>query len=185
MGTNFYARIPIRKRPKCIKLIDDIKEKIENDKANKYDVQDFCYQLQEEFKGNYVHLGKRSYGWAFCWDLNEMKFYEPTLISIKKFIEDNDAVIVDEYGNDFTWKQFIDDEIGNCLHPQYKNDSKKYYTHRTYHYDFYDKNTYFSHNQKYKSLKLEQYAKDGFVDYDFDELITKENLRFVLYTDFS
>lgn len=193
MGTNFYARIPMKKRGECIKLINNIKELIETDKADKYDVQDFCYNLQEEFKNNYIHLGKRSSGWAFNWDLNEMKFYEPTLESIEKFIKDNNAVIIDEYGEAFSWDQFINDEIKAFLHPGkttiVRDNGEKVivdrYTHKTYSLSHPNEQNWFSNNPKVHEYGLEKWAKDGKVDYAYDELITKENLRFSLYTDFS
>ena len=197
MGTNFYARIPMKKRSKCIMLINDIKEKIENNKADKYDVQDFCYELQEEFKNNYIHLGKRSAGWAFCWDLNKMKFYEPTLESIKKFIKDNNAIIVDEYGEEFNWDEFINEELGNWLQPgkrivtitnslgKTEEVEREFWTHKTYACAHPEEYSWFTNNPKAHEWNLERWAKDGMVDYAYDELITKEGLRFVLYTDFS
>lgn len=193
MGTNFYARIPVKNRDKCIKLINSIKEKIENNKADEYDVRDFCDDLQGQFKNNYIHLGKRSAGWAFCWDLNEMKFYEPTLKSIRKFIDDNNAIIVDEYGEEFNWDQFINDELKTFLHPgktevvttNGEQITVDRYTHQTYAHAHPEEHGWFTNNRKAHKWNLERWAKDGNVDYAYDELITKEDLRFALYTDFS
>ena len=197
MGTNFYARIPVKKRSECIKLINNIKELVEANKADKYDVRDFCYNLQEEFKNTYIHLGKRSWGWAFCWDLNEMKFYEPTLDSVKKFIKDNEAVIVDEYGVEFTLDEFINEELRDCLQPgkrivtisnslgKTEEVEREFWTHKTYALSHPDEYVRFMNNDKARGWGLEKWAKDGVVDYKYDELITKEGLRFALYTDFS
>lgn len=192
MGTNFYVKIPIKHRQKTLQAAEKFVKLLKEDKLDKYDVQDFCTEIQENFKDQYIHLGKRSCGWAFCWDANELKYYEPTLASIKKFIDDNDGIIVDEYNEVFTWDQFINDEIGYCLHPKEnititRDDGSKFETH-CYTYETYVK----AHPEEYTyfTCDIEQYMKFnyerfGTVNYKYQELITKENLRFSLYTDFS
>lgn len=192
MGTNFYVKIPIKYRSKTLQEAEKFVELLKEDKLDKYAVQDFCYEFQENFKGQYVHLGKRSCGWAFCWDTNELKYYEPTLESIKKFIDDNEGIIVDEYNEVFTWDQFINDEIGYCLHPQEnititRDDGSKFETH-CYTHEMYAK----AHSKEYSYFTDDtepymkfDYERFGTVNYKYQELITKENLRFSLYTDFS
>lgn len=193
MGTNFYIKIPIKARSNVLQFAEKLIDLLKSNKANKYNVADLCYEIQESFKDQYIHLGKRSAGWAFCWDLNEMKFYEPTLESIRKFIDDNNAIIVDEYGEKFNWDQFINDELKTFLHPGKTevviNDGEKVlvdrYTHQTYALAHPNERGWFTNDPKAHEWNLEQWAKDGNVDYAYDELITNENLRFALYTDFS
>lgn len=193
MGTNFYAKMPVKSRSKAVQSAEKLVELLKENKADKWDVADLCDEIRENFKDNYIHLGKRSSGWAFCWDTNDLKYYEPTLLSIKKFIEDNNAEIVNEYNEVFTWEQFINDEIGYCLHPKEnavitRDDGSKFYTHY-YTHETYDKShpnnsSFFSsyRTEHYKSLNYERF---GTVNYKYEELITKQNLRFALYTDFS
>lgn len=193
MGTNFYIKIPIKPRSKTMVAARKLVKLLKSNEADKYDVSDLCNEIQENFKEQYIHLGKRSCGWAFCWDANDLKYYEPTLDSIKKFIDDNNAIIVDEYNSVFTWEQFIYDEIGYCLHPKEKDIIVKddnstvcahYYTHQTYAKAYPSNSSFFSkyNIEHYKSLNYERY---GTVNYEYEELITNENLRFALYTDFS
>ena len=114
MGTNFYAILPMKK--KTTNKLRELADKLE-DTSQKVNVENELYEIGEELKDHKVHLGKRSCGWAFLWDANNLKYYEPILASIKKFIDDNNGTIVNEYGEKFTWDEFINDEIGNSLHP--------------------------------------------------------------------
>ena len=210
MGTNFYAIIPVKKRTtnKLRELADklDAKEQINIDNE--------LYDIKEELKDHEVHLGKRSCGWAFLWDANNLKYYDPTLASIKKFIDDNNGTIVDEYGVEFTWDEFINDEIVNSLHPstepitttdglkelhmdidrinyidnEYFSKNLPYYhycTSKTYlemHPN--ESRTWFDGYRNYDK-RLVKYAKDGVIDNNYSDFITKEGLRFALFTDFS
>lgn len=99
MGTNFYAIIPVKQR------IADKLKKLSNKVVNGTDIDSYTDELkniQKEISECQVHLGKRSCGWAFCWDANNLKYYKPSLISIKKFIKDNNAIIQNEYGEEFS-----------------------------------------------------------------------------------
>ena len=210
MGTNFYAILPVKKRTtnKLRELADklDAKEQINIDNE--------LYDIKEELKDHEVHLGKRSCGWAFLWDANNLKYYEPTLASIKKFIDDNNGTIVDEYGVEFTWDEFINDEIGNSLHPstepitttdglkklhmdidrinyidnEYFSKNLPYYhycTSKTY-LEMHpnESRTWFDGYRNYDK-RLVKYAKDGVIDNNYSDFITNEGLRFALFTDFS
>ena len=206
MGTNFYAILPVKKRTtnKLRKLADKL------DAGQYIDVESEMYYINQELKCHEVHLGKRSCGWAFLWDANDLKYYEPTLASIKKFIADNNAKIQDEYGVEFTWDQFINDEIKHCLYPSVKPittvDSleKIGYDKDKINYikeNYFDKNLpYYQYctSKTYEEMypnsfdpcpwdisKFVEYAKDDTIDENYSDFITKEGLRFALFTDFS
>ena len=112
MGTNFYAVLPVKKR--TTNKLRELADKL--DAGQNVDIEGEMYDINQDLKCHEVHLGKRSCGWTFLWDANDLKYYEPTLASIKKFIDDNHAKIIDEYGEEFTWDQFINDEIKHCLY---------------------------------------------------------------------
>lgn len=211
MGTNFYAVLPVKKRTtnKLRELADklDAKEEI--------NIDDELYDIKEELKEHEVHLGKRSCGWAFLWDHNNLKYYEPTLESIKKFIDDNNGEIQDEYGEKFTWEQFINDEIGNCLHPSTEpittTDGLKeicmsidrinyidneYFSKNLPYYQYCTSKTYLEMhpnerrwNDGYRNYdtRLVQYAACGVINGNYSDFITNKDggLRFALFTDFS
>ena len=211
MGTNFYAIIPVKKRTtnKLRKLADKLE-----DTSQKVNVENELYEIGEELKDHEVHLGKRSCGWAFLWDANDLKYYEPTLASIKKFIDDNNGKIVDEYGSKFTWEQFINDEIGNSLHPseaitttdglkelhmdidrinyidnEYFSKNLPYYqycTSKTYYEMHPNERRWYDGYYNYDK-RLRQYAKDDEIDCNYSDFITNSDggLRFALFTDFS
>lgn len=178
MGTNFYAILPVKKVTK-----DRFYELAELIDKNKVDLAIYSlYDLSEELKTYKVHLGKRSYGWAFLWDLNELKYYGPELKAIEKFIKDNKATIEDEYGNTFTWDQFINDEIGKSLHIHTETlpngEERRYDSSATYK----DGSSYYMFPQ-YAEIRYKLEAYEGSIQKG--EFITPDNIRFALFTDFS
>lgn len=206
MGTNFYAVLPVKKRTtnKLRKLASKL------DTQQFINLEDEMYDIHQDLKCYKVHLGKRSYGWAFLWDANDLKYYEPTLASIKKFIDDNHAKIIDEYGEEFTWDQFINDEIKHCLHPSikpimtvdelketgYNNDRIKYIKENYFdknlpYYQYCTSETYDKmHSGSFDSCnwnisKFIKYAMNGMISRKHSDFVTKEGLRFALFTDFS
>lgn len=206
MGTNFYAILPVKKRTtnKLRKLASKL------DTQQLINLEDEMYDIHQDLKCYKVHLGKRSYGWAFLWDANDLKYYEPTLASIKKFIDDNHAKIIDEYGEEFTWDQFINDEIKHCLHPSikpimtvdelketgYDNDRIKYIKENYFdknlpYYQYCTSETYDKmHSGSFDSCnwnisKFIKYAMNGIISRKHSDFVTKEGLRFALFTDFS
>ena len=212
MGTNFYAILPVKK--KTTNKLRELADKLE-DTSQKVNVENELYEIGEELKDHEVHLGKRSCGWAFLWDANNLKYYEPTLASIKKFIDDNHAKIQDEYGEKFTWDEFINDEIGNSLHPstepitttdglkelhmdidrinyidnEYFSKNLPYYhycTSKTYYEMYPNERRWYDRYYDYDK-RLRQYAKDGEIDGNYSDFITNSDggLRFALFTDFS
>lgn len=62
-----------------------------------------------------IHLGKRSAGWQFLWNHNDLKYYNPNLKSIQKFLKETEGTIKDEYGEIYTYEQFFE-EIKDCLY---------------------------------------------------------------------
>lgn len=126
MGTNFYARI-IPKEEDKQKLVDAINN-------DEYDVIESLaselYGERNEYtrKGNVIHLGKRSCGWKFLWNpnviryadgyLDENKQYVPvykydyvyplTKQDITDFVMREDVIIIDEYGEQFDSKEFLE-----------------------------------------------------------------------------
>lgn len=208
MGTNFYAIIPVKKR--TTNKLRELADKL--DACQNVDIEDEMFDINQDLKCHKVHLGKRSCGWAFLWDTNELKYYEPSLESIKKFIDDNNAKIQDEYGVDFTWDQFINDEIKHCLHPSekpiktvdslekigYDKDrinyiKENYFDKNLPYYQYCTSRSYFEMNPTeyrwYNSYKnynnnLIKYAKGYMIDGNYSDFITKDGLRFALFTDF-
>lgn len=201
MGTNFYAIIPVKKR--TTNKLRELADKLE-DTSRKVNVENELYEIGEELKDHEIHLGKRSCGWAFLWDANNLKYYEPTLASIKKFIEDNNGKIVNEYGEKFTWDEFINDEIGNSLHPsetpirnidelkeQYNmpdfminsinsdlfSKNLPYYhycTSKTY-YEMYPTESKYNYGCSDYDRRFEKYAKDGVIDSKYTDFVTNND----------
>lgn len=209
MGTNFYAILPVKKR--TTNKLRELADKL--DAGKNVDIEGEMYDISQDLKCYKVHLGKRSCGWAFLWDANVLKYYEPTLASIKKFIDDNHAKIIDEYGEEFTWGQFINDEIKHCLHPSetpittidglekigYDKDrinyiKENYFDKNLPYYQYCTSRSYFEMNpteprwhDSYTNYNnnLIKYAKGYMIDGNHSDFITKEGLRFALFTDFS
>lgn len=217
MGTNFYANIKMRQRDKDTlqKHLAGLKNALSQSDAGKFDekLDDLVYDFGEVKEGYIVHLGKRSYGWAFLWDLNGMKYYEPSLSSIMKFLQENNAVITDEYGKEYTVKQFLEEEIGPSLHPsnkpvtkadldkmqlndarrkyiieEYINKGKPYYmycTHATYYEMHPDEDTTGGFRADANMLSKCQPYSIYKLRHDDTDFVTRDNLRFALFTDFS
>lgn len=114
MGTNFYYKIPLKKRDKenLHEMVDKLPEE------GFYLLKD---KLEELEKASIIHLGKRSYGWQFLWDYHDGRFYSDSLESIMHYLNNGEGVIYNEYGETFTVKQFFDDEIMNCLYKDEKH----------------------------------------------------------------
>ena len=180
MGTNFYAVLPIKK--KFSNKLREIADRMDNDPKYGYEVDNDLYEFKDELAKEpaYVHLGKRSGGWVFDWDGNDMKFYEPTLKSIKKFIEDNHAIIIDEYGQEYTWDEFINDELEDVLY-----DVLELLNGQRYYNKYPEHRTSYCRNYEKAIAMYRKYAKGKFIDPNYHDFITKEGLRFALYTDFS
>lgn len=179
MGTNFYAIIPIKKR--LSDRLRNIADKMDEDPIYIKDgIDDDLYEFNKELKNYVVHLGKRSSGWVFNWDGNEMKYYKPRLEDIQNFIKDNNAIIIDEYSRPHSYDDFFNDELEGVLYdtPELLNGERywiKYPEHRTHYCNNYNK----------AIAMYKEYAKDNFIEPKYHDFITPEGLRFALFTDFS
>lgn len=115
MGTNFY-RIPteeevLEKKNILEAAIKDLKidpssindefRSIENPK----DSWSLLSPWDEFVDGMRVHLGKRSYGWKFCWNWNEEKYYK-SKEELTKFVLS--GRVVDEYGTEIGAEDFLE-----------------------------------------------------------------------------
>lgn len=178
MGTNFYAVLPVKK--KVTKNLEKAIELINNTPYDIDAIEAEIFEVKEEIDKNRIHLGKRSGGWVFDWDANDLKYYEPVLESIKNFIESNNACIVDEYGNKYTWDEFINDEIGDVL----KYDCGAL-TGKEYYEQYPEHRTPYTRNYQQEIDMFKKYAMNNAIEPKYHDFITKEGLRFALYTDFS
>ena len=116
MGTNFYIRKKLNDTEK-----EMIKKLIDEDK----------YDEAKELFPKKIHIGKRSCGWKFLWDVHNFNYFDPTPQSLIDFTRDW-GQIEDEYGEEFTFDQFWNDEIKNFLdsgwdiHQYYKEHPDEY-----------------------------------------------------------
>lgn len=108
MGTNFYLRKKLSAQEKEL-----AKQYIDKDK------HDELKQLIPED----IHIGKRSGGWKFLWDAHFFEYFEPTKESLLDWL--HSGQIIDEYGEEFTFEQFWNDEISGFLDKGY--DLESYY----------------------------------------------------------
>lgn len=109
MGTNFYLRK---------KLSQEQRKEI--DKA--FDEEDF--NKVRELLPKDIHIGKRSGGWKFLWDAHYFKYFEPTKDALMKWLQS--GKILDEYGDEFTFDEFINEEIKGFIDKGYDIASYKY-----------------------------------------------------------
>lgn len=101
MGTNFYLKRKLNEKQKA-----DIKKLIDLDR-NYDEIVDKLYDCHP------IHIGKRSCGWRFLWDCHYFKYFEPTVESITEFLKSGQ--IIDEYNREFTYDEFINEEIGKTM----------------------------------------------------------------------
>lgn len=102
MGTNFYTKIPCKKR--------ELKEKI-NTLIDNDNLQEAKEVLDNAIEETELHIGKRSYGWKFLFNAHNCKYWDLTKQGIIDYIKKNNGKIVDEYGEEFTLDQFWNEEI--------------------------------------------------------------------------
>lgn len=101
MGTNYYW-IPNKKK---LKEKKNILKKIidESDDLN------ILYKIDSELSDIRVHLGKKSFGWIFLFNLNNKKFYS-NKEELLKFIYS--GTIYNEYGDHIEHGEFINISFG-------------------------------------------------------------------------
>lgn len=100
MGTNFYLYKKLKKKQE--------KEAIRLIKEKNYEA---AKEILAEVEP--IHIGKRSMGWKFLWDVHKFEHFEPNKRSIHKFLKSGE--IRNEYGETFTFDEFINDEIAHCI----------------------------------------------------------------------
>lgn len=134
MGTNFYLKhIPTEEQ---VKKMHEAVDKLDFDEVKRL--------INESTR--MIHIGKRSCGWQFIFDLHRNKEWEDNedgieiepeefcLEKIKKYVQtmvDNGWVLIDEYNSEFTPETFWKDEIGlwlynNVEHMNYADYYEKY-----------------------------------------------------------
>ena len=111
MGTNYYRRGKLTKEQK-----NRFKEAI--DKNDYKTVEELFNEYKE------VHIGKSSYGWKFLWDANFFNYFEPNKESIYKWLKEGE--IVDEYGEPYTYEEFINYIENRKKQPQNQHDASTY-----------------------------------------------------------
>ena len=126
MGTNFYKVLPVSEveLQELDNVLSDIKSEILETGKVSWELQDRLDKLQNKR----VHLGKRSSGWQFLWNHNNGEYYDLTFESIKEFLN-KPGLIINEYGEEFTVEQFLENEIKVFLwgdHEVHRYTSKTY-----------------------------------------------------------
>lgn len=162
MGTNFYLKkiIPMELKKKAHEVLDEILKDTYNFEPGFYEIQ----ELIDNYR-TCIHLGKRSCGWQFHWQ--KQPEYEDNLNSIKRFLKeelDKGNKIVDEYGEEFTLDQFINEEIGEAMYAHFdKENNRVYYNSDTYYKAHPEEKRY------YYDPSFEWTSEDGlrFSDRDF------------------
>lgn len=159
MGTNFYLRR---------KLSQEEKQYIINC-INNDDWSEVRGCLPED-----VHIGKRSGGWKFLWDAHFFRYYKPNKQALFDWLKSGQ--IIDEYGEEFTFDQFINDELKGRLDKGW--DIESYYIDRpedkSSWYDFSSRNRYFYQRCPNLNINVNRYG-EFYID----------GLRFTVSEDFS
>lgn len=160
MGTNFYLRQKLseQEKEKAIELLN----------LNDYD------ELREMLPKD-IHIGKRSCGWKFHWDHNYFQYYKPSKESLIEWLKSGQ--IIDEYGDEFTFDQFWNEEIDHFLYEGYDMASfAKKYPHES--------SVWWDMESRMRELlrrcpELRNIEFSNYGDFYID------NLRFSVLTDFS
>lgn len=103
MGTNYYRKRIITEEDKKV-----LHELIDEDKFISYDTDDpkasvnnYFHYLMEE-----IHICKISCRWQVCFDHNWGKYYQPNKASLDAFLREENTIIEDEYGRQYTPDKF-------------------------------------------------------------------------------
>ena len=149
MGTNFFLRhkATLEQKKRIKNFVDE-------------DNFDNAIQVIKE-STKIIHVGKRSYGWQFLFDLHRNKEWEDdeggieiepndfSLETVQKYINDNvtsgEWVLEDEYGEEFTPEQFWKEEVGESLY----NDPEHYINGKQYDAKHPDERHYYLENTEY------------------------------------
>lgn len=191
MGTNFYAKRKVSDDTlQAIKRTVDIMLQPATNQVRLLNMEVLKELCDRTLVDSDIHLGKRSAGWQFLWDHNDGKFYDLSLKDIHRFVkEECGNVVYDEYGDVYSWEDFIKEEIGYCLYQ-----GEKYWNGESYNSwvlsDDVDK---FNNTESMKRIarkylnepkKIIIIRDEEYVSYCHD-FTTKDGLRFASSTDFS
>lgn len=203
MGTNFYARIipTIEKQEELIEAVQNNDfDKIKTLVSTMYGSTDIDYNT-DKIIGGEVHLGKRSGGWKFLWNPNiyvRRKYnkkndrfihcgysgqylYQLTKESIKSFIDREDVVIYDEYGEKQDKNEFYEMAINWNTWKNKDGKEVPAYDSASYHKEYPTERTYPCDNELVKFLMQEGIE---FISKDRSDFYS-DGLRFATVTDFS
>lgn len=203
MGTNFYARIipAIEKQEELIKAIQDNDfDKIKTLVSTMYCSIDIDYNT-DKIIGGEVHLGKRSGGWKFLWNPNiytRRKYkkeddrlihcgyvgnylYPLTKEGIKSFIDREDVVIYDEYGEKQDKEEFFEMAINWTTWKNKDGKEIPAYDSESYYKECPTGGIYPCDNELVKYLMQEGFE---FISKDRSDFYS-DGLRFATVTDFS
>lgn len=108
MGTNFFLRKKLSQEQR-------------NEINKALDVGDFA--KARELLPKDIHIGKRSGGWKFLWDAHYFKYFEPSKDALMKWLQSGQ--ILDENGDEFTFDEFINEEIQGFIDKGYDIESYK------------------------------------------------------------
>lgn len=169
MGTNYYKVLPMSVDE--LDELDDVLATIKSDILGYGEINWNTQERLEEISHRCIHLGKSSGGWQFLWEHHDGKYYDVTLESIKEFLA-REGEIFDEYGNEFSAKEFIE-EIECKL---YK--SEKYCNAELFHKER-PNEPYYSCTPKDVEIRGKVYKSDKFLEFEND------GLRFSATGDFS
>lgn len=96
MGTNFYLKRRLSQEQK-----KELKDFIDDD--NYKDAKNLLLYTDK------IHIGKRSAGWKFLWNVHNFEFFDPDEESIYEWLKSKDSFIVDEYEKVYSFEEFIND----------------------------------------------------------------------------
>jgi hypothetical protein len=195
MSTNYYAKIlPNQAEKEVLKLAID---------SNKADVvknlTDMFYRVKDKdhLDRKIIHLGKYSAGWKFLWNTNhflvnrsyvdsegdwkttemlKQAAYAPDKKSILEYLQQDNLIIIDEYGREVPLSEFIlmafdsngfDEDSYDKAHPdQYE------YKHKVL-------NMKWHTERKLWEALGKKFATEGSSEF------TSDGLRFTIFTEFS
>lgn len=191
MGTNFYAKHKVSDDTlQAIKRTVDIMLQPATDQVRLLDMVVLKELCERTLENSNIHLGKRSAGWQFLWDHNDGKFYKPSLKEIHRFVkEECGNVVYDEYGDVYSWEDFIKEEIGYCLYQ-----GEKYWNGEAYNRWVLGNDVDEFHNTESVKRMAREYLNEpkkviiiGSEEYESycHDITTNDGLRFALSTDFS
>lgn len=96
MGTNFYLKRKLSQEQK-----KELKDFVDNN--NYKDAKNLLLYTDE------IHIGKRSAGWKFLWNVHNFEFFDPDEESVYEWLKSKDSFIVDEYERVYSFEEFIND----------------------------------------------------------------------------